>query len=1226
METIRPRLAPLLIASVTVLVVIGAFAAPGGASSGETIQLDATGSPTDIVPDDSTQPVTDIEVTADEAFSDDRARVYINLRSIQEQDVDVLQAHTGDFSISSGTLIDTASYFDSDGDRILAIEIEDTDSNGNIVIEEFIIKSLDPQGASVETDLTYGIQATEQTVSDLDDPDFDAMDHESNNFTIAEGSLAFTDQSTRSTTTIEPSFTDSALVAENPQANTDSVLVATYELDGDTYISGIEELSVQQLDNNDRISVDLEDITGFRGEMSLYLFSETRFDSEEYDSGDALSDRTLNTALGSRTAITSFGLITMDDEQFDEVITDQLILDSVELDSGENHENTFVVNLHPTDEDGNPLSDEYLGSSDVIKGENSDVPIHLKNSQGEDIELKTSGEYVVTLRVTDDNSTVGDQATPGDYQLQPNADPDEGFVPGGVADSGTLTFDIDFPPPNADRVFSNISSVGGNIIASGQLIAIQSDVEGEEFKFKKDTQEGTDLIATETVEDGYVQFHTEDISPGNYSIENSDSTSDTFGIYAHNVTANLDSNTIAADNPDTRQKFSVHSDERDEYVAAVSIKNSSNSYSKAGIIESVFTGTDDWYNATGDDKYYFDDSYDLDRHILYNNRDEDSQFLIANNTIYLFDGNAEYDLDLSELPADDYAIEVDILDTEARSTEPLSILVRETEFNNEIESTYRSNHLTIPLAVTEVTDTGVVEIESDAGDVTTVDVDVSGTAATLHVNTYAAGTDADPVVTADGGSATLVDADRLSPGEYTVRTRADPDGTTPDDTATVSLVDHPPRNATLYAGANTTAKTLTTTAAVREAIDDDRLEPAERVGPNDTVVYAVTAPGLDGLVDAHTDHDRLAALPHLPALDGTPGLDPELRERDAENPLVADLAADPLAAHSHVLVAPTGIDRITSSTTPPVPTALVVLDVDDLRFADDRTPANGTTFDARLRVTDDTLDGDDLDGDDLDGDADESDGATVTVTYVDPDADESGSDPADGGQGGGGQGGGGVPPATGGGSAGGSAPSSGNASLPALPELPFRGGLAPDPTEPTLDDDAFRSGDGAAGTDDPAGGDGTTADPGDGGPSFDDGGDDLSLSDFVPDESGGPNALLEALLSGDLRAADLLDLGVAAAEETAARLLAAAESRLDAVSLDGLLDHDLPDPTAVDPDDAEPVEIIPVDAGAWGPAAADHVPLGGTLIDRVPRIAAVPAAAAAVAAIGWGILRTRRRP
>ena len=536
----------------------------------------------------------------------------------------------------------------------------------------------------------------------------------------------------------------------------------------------------------------------------------------------------------------------------------------------------------------------------------------------------------------------------------------------------------------------------------------------------------------------------------------------------------------------------------------------------------------------------------------------------------------------------------------------------------EIESAYQSNHLTIPLTATEVTETGVVEIENDAGDVATVDVDFSGTASTLHLNTYAAGRDGDPVATAEGGTATLVDADRLPPGEYTVRTRADPDGTTPDDTATVSLVDHPPRNATLYAGANATADDLTTTAAVRKAIDGGRLEPAERVGPDDTVVYAVTAPGLDGLVDARTDRDRFAALPHLPALAGTPGLDPELRERDAADPIVADFTADALAEHSRVLVDPTGIDRITPSTTQPVPTALVVLDVADLRFADDRTPANGTTFDARLRVTDDTLDGDDddLDGDDLDGDADESDGATVTVTYVDPDADESESDPVGGGQGGGGQGGGGQggggqggggqggggPPASGGGSAGGSTPSDGRASLPALPELPLRDGLTSGTTAPELDDDAFGSGGGADGSDDPAGGDGTADDPADG-PSFDGGDDDLSLSDFVPDESGGPNALLEALLSGDLRLADLLDLGVAAAEETATRLLAAAEARLDAVSLDELLDHDLPDPDAV-----------------------DRVPWGGALVDRVPWIGSVLAAVAATVAIGWGVLRRRRRP
>jgi len=80
----------------------------------------------------------------------------------------------------------------------------------------------------------------------------------------------------------------------------------------------------------------------------------------------------------------------------------------------------------------------------------------------------------------------------------------------------------------------------------------------------------------------------------------------------------------------------------------------------------------------------------------------------------------------------------------------------------------------------------------------------------------------------------------------------------------VTLARRSTNGLTTYAGTGVTRSDLGSAAAVRDAIEGDTLSQSERVGTNDTVVYAVNASGLAGLpaarnatVETGNDLDRL---------------------------------------------------------------------------------------------------------------------------------------------------------------------------------------------------------------------------------------------------------------------------------------------------------------------------------------------------------------------------------
>ena len=260
--------------------------------------------------------------------------------------------------------------------------------------------------------------------------------------------LEFNDQATASSTVTSDDDTDAGVVVEGVASNVDSGVVVTYEDDdGNLVIAGAEAGSAADLDGTD-VAVDIEDTGGFPGEHTAHLIPEEDLSEDDYEPGDTVSDDTDEAVLDAESATVFQGTVEFADQQVEDGIEDDETLaeiDTADLLDGDGDDTAFTVDVHPTDEEGNLVVGEFVGSSDVVTGENENVEITAERVPDDgsfnEFPIEETDEYVAMIHLVDDGSEAGEDASPDDFPLLPNADAEVGFVPGGVTDDATVTTD-----------------------------------------------------------------------------------------------------------------------------------------------------------------------------------------------------------------------------------------------------------------------------------------------------------------------------------------------------------------------------------------------------------------------------------------------------------------------------------------------------------------------------------------------------------------------------------------------------------------------------------------------------------------------------------------------------------------------------------------------------------------------------------------------------------------
>lgn len=265
--------------------------------------------------------------------------------------------------------------------------------------------------------------------------------------TAQEDELTFDDQATASSTITSDNITDPSVTVEDVTAEQESAIVVTYEDDGDLIIAGLDTFDEDELEGND-ITIGVEDDGGFPGQHTAHIIPIDGLSDPEYEPGDPVSEDTADAVVTNEGAMVFQGTLEFGDQEFEAALeegSDEIVVDTADLLDGENGDTAFVVDVHPTDDDGELVATEFVGSSDVLSGENSDVSISLEQIPADgdfnDLPIDAIDDFVAMIHVVDDGASPGDEATPGDYPVLPNVDSTEGPVAGGITDDATLIFD-----------------------------------------------------------------------------------------------------------------------------------------------------------------------------------------------------------------------------------------------------------------------------------------------------------------------------------------------------------------------------------------------------------------------------------------------------------------------------------------------------------------------------------------------------------------------------------------------------------------------------------------------------------------------------------------------------------------------------------------------------------------------------------------------------------------
>jgi surface glycoprotein (TIGR04207 family) len=246
------------------------------------------------------------------------------------------------------------------------------------------------------------------------------------------GDVSFPTQATASSTFTQDGATAPG-VAVGVQANFDAAVVVTY---GDNLtIAGLDTFDAEDLDGSG-VVVPVDDAGGFPGEHVAHVIPVDAL-SSDYAPGDEVSDQTASAVVDNDAASVLQGQIDFADQNYQDA-TDELTLNAS---LAGDDDVLYTVDVHPTDDEGNLIGPEYVGSSDVLSGSNEDVTIDLQDSNGEDVTFgpEIDDTYIAMIHVVDDDSVEeGDDATPGEFPVLPHVSAN-GVVPGGVTDPGAVT-------------------------------------------------------------------------------------------------------------------------------------------------------------------------------------------------------------------------------------------------------------------------------------------------------------------------------------------------------------------------------------------------------------------------------------------------------------------------------------------------------------------------------------------------------------------------------------------------------------------------------------------------------------------------------------------------------------------------------------------------------------------------------------------------------------------
>ena len=355
---------------------IGVGLVSGELEPGDRYSLEHTGNSENLLPGESTQTITGIEVHGgNEDESSKKVSLYISLLELKNNDVDVSSANIDSTNISNANISDVHKYH-SKNDSYIRLDIEHLDPSEPILIHEITLAKLGTESATSPSQVRYelGVAQFDSTV-DFDELKSSGNTVESASFRIIAGEIEVPDQATESTRLSGDDRTTGAVSMENVTSNVNSTILITREQE-DAEIIGVKSY-VNNTSGSQIMSVKTP-VLG--GKIRAYMIADSYLPSNESEVGDTLSNSTLDTAIASDEAHIMLGAIDFDSEKYYYNNTSNITIDNARLLDAQNDNTPFIISLHPVTVSGNIALNDSIGHSKVLTGRNENIDLITHNA------------------------------------------------------------------------------------------------------------------------------------------------------------------------------------------------------------------------------------------------------------------------------------------------------------------------------------------------------------------------------------------------------------------------------------------------------------------------------------------------------------------------------------------------------------------------------------------------------------------------------------------------------------------------------------------------------------------------------------------------------------------------------------------------------------------------------------------------------------------------------
>ncbi|WP_281194751.1 hypothetical protein [Halorubrum sp. F4] len=514
----------VIVAVLTTTVGVAAISLGTSSVSAETfdeVYINQTGTPTDIIPGDTSHTIHDLQIDQNNSdFRTDEIQLSINISTLSTYSVNTSEVYIKNTTIQNGRLHSQETSVFENSTESLHLIIEYTGDGDPIQIDEIEIGGIRTIDSEQKSNIRYNFEVNDSTQSfnnSFTNPDESTFSKE---FNIAGGSFQFRDQATGSTDGDQ--FTIPSATIEDVEANVNSTLIVAFG-DDDPHIAGIKSVSRDTLDRNNNISIRYLEADGFPGPHTIYLVPESKLSSENYSTGDKLPAAASKFSLASHVGDSLFASIKFENISTNATIKDNITISSTQLDDEHGGETPYIVTIHPILSDGSVLSHEYLGTSQIITGNNQDVEIDLRNKDGDPVHLSQSNQYMAVMRLVDDGSEVGDPVTLGSFPMLQNSDYNQQFVQNGVSNTALISISKSEKRKSAtNQIFNKTSLNYSKQIYAGGIIAFEEPTGGENrvelYRESTHTKPVLEGIEPTTGNSTQVYFNTSQLSTGNYSL------------------------------------------------------------------------------------------------------------------------------------------------------------------------------------------------------------------------------------------------------------------------------------------------------------------------------------------------------------------------------------------------------------------------------------------------------------------------------------------------------------------------------------------------------------------------------------------------------------------------------------------------------------------------------------------------------------------------------------